>query len=89
MSSTESVASASSCPGYGYDYDRHGIGRCDGIKAIHQEGGLTVGQDQMSCAVYGMPRVCAEMGTLDRTVPLSQISHEILRAARYRKTGVG
>jgi two-component system chemotaxis response regulator CheB len=59
-----------------------------GMKAIHQEGGLTVGQDEPSCAVYGMPRVCAEMGILDRVVPLSQIPYEILQATRFRKTNV-
>jgi hypothetical protein len=36
-----------------------------------------------------MPRVCAEMGILDRVVPLLQIPHEILQATRYRKTSVG
>lgn len=59
-----------------------------GMNAIHQEGGFTVGQDEPSCAVCGMPRVCAEMGILDRVVPLSQIPYEILQATRYRKTSV-
>jgi len=60
-----------------------------GMHAIHREGGLTVGQDEESCAVYGMPRVCAEMGILDRVVPLTQIPQEILLATRYRKMSVG
>ncbi|MFZ0814499.1 MAG: chemotaxis response regulator protein-glutamate methylesterase [Candidatus Sulfotelmatobacter sp.] len=60
-----------------------------GMEAIHRAGGLTVGQDEMSCGVYGMPRVCAEMGILDRVVPLSQIPEEILQATGYRKTSVG
>ena len=60
-----------------------------GMDAIHREGGFTVGQDEPSCAVYGMPRVCAEMGILDRIVPLSLITHEILHATRYRKSSVG
>jgi two-component system chemotaxis response regulator CheB len=60
-----------------------------GMEAIHRAGGLTVGQDEMSCAVYGMPRVCAEMGILDRVVPLLQIPDEILQATGYRKTSVG
>ena len=41
-----------------------------GMEAIHRAGGCTLGQDEASCAVYGMPRVCAEMGILDRVVPL-------------------
>jgi two-component system chemotaxis response regulator CheB len=60
-----------------------------GMEAIHRAGGLTVGQDEMTCGVYGMPRVCAEMGILDRVVPLSQIPDEILQATGYRKTSVG
>jgi len=56
-----------------------------GMKAIHQAGGWTIGQDEESCAVYGMPRACAEQGLLRKVVPLTQIPHEILQATRYRK----
>jgi len=56
----------------------------EGMKAIHQESGLTIGQDEASCAVYGMPRACAELGVLSRVVPLSQIPACILEATRYR-----
>ena len=51
-----------------------------GMKAIHERGGFTLGQDESTCAVYGMPRSCAEMGVLDRVVPLSQIPEEIVHA---------
>lgn len=57
----------------------------DGMKAIHRAGGLTVGQDEASCIVYGMPRACAESGVLNRLVPLSQIPAQILQATNYRK----
>ena len=56
-----------------------------GMRAIHSHGGLTFGQDEATCTVYGMPRVCAEMGILTRVVPLSQIPAQILNATRYRK----
>jgi two-component system chemotaxis response regulator CheB len=59
-----------------------------GMSAIHREGGLTIGQDEASCTVYGMPRACAEMGVLDRVVALNQIPHEIVSATRYRKASV-
>jgi two-component system, chemotaxis family, protein-glutamate methylesterase/glutaminase len=55
-----------------------------GMKAIGKAGGLTVGQDEASCTVYGMPRSCAEAGVLKRVVPLIQIPDEILHATRYR-----
>jgi two-component system, chemotaxis family, protein-glutamate methylesterase/glutaminase len=83
-----SVASAFHSQAMGIIMTGMGSDGAQGMKAIHSEGGLTVGQDEASCAVYGMPRVCAEMGILDRVVPLSQIPYEILQATRYRKANV-
>lgn len=57
----------------------------EGMKAIHRQGGLTIGQDEASCTVYGMPRTCAQLGALTRVVPLSEIPGQILQATRYRK----
>ena len=56
----------------------------DGMRAIAREG-VTVGQDEASCTVYGMPRACAENGVLQRIVPLMQIPEQILTATAYRK----
>lgn len=85
----QSVASAFHSQAMGIIMTGMGSDGAQGMSAVHREGGFTVGQDQTSCAVYGMPRVCAEMGILDRVVPLSQIPHEILQATHYRKAGVG
>jgi two-component system, chemotaxis family, protein-glutamate methylesterase/glutaminase len=84
----QSVAAAFGSLAMGVIMTGMGSDGAQGMKAIHREGGFTVGQDEPTCAVYGMPRVCAEMGILDRVVPLSQITHEILQATRYRKTSV-
>ncbi len=84
----KSVASAFHAQALGVIMTGMGADGAQGMNAIHREGGLTVGQDEASCAVYGMPRVCAEMEILDRIVPLSQIPREILHAARYRRTSV-
>jgi two-component system, chemotaxis family, protein-glutamate methylesterase/glutaminase len=56
-----------------------------GMQAIFREGGLTVGQDETTCTVYGMPRACAEMGILRRIIPLPEITRQILSALGYRK----
>lgn len=56
-----------------------------GMKAIHRYGGLTIGQDEATCTVYGMPRACAELGALTRVVPLPQIPAQIMQATRPRK----
>ncbi len=56
-----------------------------GMQAIFREGGLTIGQDEATCVVYGMPRVCAELGVLTRVASLSRIPACILEATRSRK----
>lgn len=56
-----------------------------GMNAIHRQGGLTIGQNEATCTVYGMPRACAGLGILTRIVPLPQIPAQILQATRYRR----
>jgi two-component system chemotaxis response regulator CheB len=53
-----------------------------GIKAIYAAGGYTVGQDEATCTVYGMPRACALAGTLRRVAPLMNIPGELVAATR-------
>jgi two-component system, chemotaxis family, protein-glutamate methylesterase/glutaminase len=62
-----------------------GCDGAEGMRAIRRQGGLTIGQDEASCTVYGMPRACAELGVLSRVVPLLEIPAHILRATHYRK----
>jgi len=57
----------------------------EGMKAIHEHGGFTLGQDESTCAVYGMPRACAHLGILNRVIALDQVPAQILQAVRYRK----
>lgn len=57
----------------------------EGMSAIFREGGFTIGQNEATCAVFGMPRVCSELGVLSRIVPLSDIPTQIIQATRRRK----
>lgn len=57
----------------------------EGMTAIYRSGGLTMGQDEGTCTVYGMPRACAELGILSHIVPLTEIPQQILLATRHRK----
>ncbi len=82
----QSVASSFRSEAMGIIMTGMGSDGAQGMNAIHREHGFTLGQDEESSAVYGMPRTCAEMGILDRVVPLSLIPHEIMQATRYRKT---
>lgn len=46
-----------------------------GLLHMKQAGLHTIGQDEASCVVYGMPKVATEMGALVEVKPLSQISN--------------
>jgi two-component system, chemotaxis family, protein-glutamate methylesterase/glutaminase len=82
----QSVASAFHSSAMGVIMTGMGSDGAQGMSAIYGEGGFTLGQDEASCAVYGMPRACAEKGILNRIVPLARIPDEILAATRYRKS---
>ncbi len=46
----------------------------DGMEALHQAGGLTIAQDEVSCVVYGMPREAVARNVIDRVLTLDQIA---------------
>ena len=61
-----------------------GMGK-DGAKqlgTIYKEGGITIGQDEASSVVYGMPRVAYEMGHVMEQVPLENMARRICDIAR-------
>lgn len=57
-----------------------GMGRdgAEGLAAIRAAGGRTLGQNEESCVVYGMPRVAFEIGAVERQLPLEKIGSSIL-----------
>lgn len=56
----------------------------NGMRAIQNAGGITVGQDEATSAVYGMPRTCAQSGVLQKVVPLTDVPKVVLDAIHYR-----
>jgi len=64
-----------------------GMGR-DGARelgSIYKEGGVTLGQDEASCVVYGMPKVAYELGHVSQQVSLADMAATISRLAKqYR-----
>ena len=61
-----------------------GMGR-DGasqLGTIYKEGGLTLGQDEKTAVVYGMPRVAFELGHVMEQVPLDKMARRICDIAK-------
>lgn len=60
-----------------------GMGRdgARGLLEMREAGARTVGQDEASCVVYGMPKAAFELGAVERQAPLEKIASELLKAA--------
>ncbi|NNM71191.1 protein-glutamate methylesterase/protein-glutamine glutaminase [Enterovirga aerilata] len=58
-----------------------GMGRdgAQGLLGMRRAGAATIGQDEPTSVVYGMPRVAFEIGAVERQLPLSRIAGEVLR----------
>jgi two-component system chemotaxis response regulator CheB len=65
-----------------------GMGK-DGAKemgAIYREGGITLGQDEASSVVYGMPKVAFEMGHVMEQIPLDRMADRISSLAKEARS---
>lgn len=60
-----------------------GMGRdgAQGLLEMRQAGAATIGQDENTCVVFGMPRAAAEIGAVERQLPLHRIAAGVLNAA--------
>ena len=56
-------------------------GAC-GLKAMRDAGAITIGQDEESSAVWGMPGAAAAVGAVQRTLPLSEIARALVAIVR-------
>ncbi|MDR1351772.1 MAG: chemotaxis response regulator protein-glutamate methylesterase [Treponema sp.] len=64
-----------------------GMGR-DGAQqlgTIFKEGGMTLGQDEASAVVYGMPRVAYELGHVQEQVSLNKMANRICAIAKTHR----
>jgi two-component system chemotaxis response regulator CheB len=64
-----------------------GMGRdgAQGLLAMRKAGAKTLGQDEASCVVYGMPRSAFELGAVEKQVSLSHMGQSILDLASARR----
>lgn len=49
-----------------------------GLKEMSDAGAMTVGQDEQTCVVYGMPKEAVKLGAVKRVLPLQDIRLAIL-----------
>ena len=56
-----------------------GMGKdgADGLLSIRRAGGHTIGQDEESSVVYGMPKAAYDIGAVEYQLPLHSIAHKI------------
>jgi two-component system, chemotaxis family, protein-glutamate methylesterase/glutaminase len=73
-----SVASAAGSNAVGVILTGMGKDGADGLLAMRRAGARTIGQDEASCVVYGMPHVAYEKGGVEIQLPLSEIAEHIL-----------
>lgn len=82
-----SVARAAAARAMGVILTGMGSDGAAGLLQIRKSGGRTIGQDEASSVVYGMPRVAFETGAVERQAPLAAIGNEIVRLTNAAASG--
>jgi two-component system chemotaxis response regulator CheB len=73
-----SVAKAAGFKAVGVILTGMGHDGAAGLLGIRQDGGRTIGQDEKTCVIYGMPKTASEIGAVETQLPLDAIAAEIL-----------
>jgi two-component system chemotaxis response regulator CheB len=65
-----------------------GMGRdgARGLLAMRQAGARTLGQDEHTCVVYGMPKAAFELGAVERQLPLEKLGPAIRNLTNNTET---
>lgn len=56
-----------------------------GLLEMRNKGSRTIGQDEDSSVVYGMPKAAFDLGAVEKVAPLTDVAQEILSALGSRK----
>ena len=82
-----SVAKAAGPRGLGMILTGMGKDGARGLLGMRDAGARTLGQDEASSVVYGMPRAAYEMGAVMKQVPLGAMAHEALDICNAKHGG--
>ena len=80
----ESVADAAGADAVGAILTGMGKDGAAGLLAMRSNGAFTLGQDEATSLIYGMPRVAYELGAVELQVSLRDMAIEILKACSRR-----
>lgn len=80
----QSMAQNVRCQMYGIIMTGMGRDGAAGLLAMRRKGAYTIGQDEESCVVYGMPRAAYELGAVTTQAPCKEIAAALLRQLRAR-----
>lgn len=73
----ESVAKAAGRNAIGIILTGMGGDGAKGLLSMRRSGARTIGQDEQSCVVYGMPKVAYDIGAVERQVSLDSVSQTV------------
>ena len=73
----ESVARAAGKNAIGIILTGMGYDGAKGLLEMKKYGAKTIGQDEATSVVYGMPKVAYNIGAVDKQVPLDRISNTL------------
>ena len=64
-----------------------GMGRdgAQGLLRLSENGGVTIGQDEQSSVVYGMPKAALQVGAVQKQVSLSMLAAEIVSVCQSKR----
>jgi len=77
----KSVATYAGANAVGVIMTGMGADGAEGLKLMRDQGAATIGQDEQTCVVYGMPCEAFKRGAVEHVCPLGQIPEKILALA--------
>jgi two-component system chemotaxis response regulator CheB len=79
-----SVAASAGANAIGVILTGMGKDGADGLKQMRAAGAATIGQNEATCIVYGMPKAAAALGATETELPIEKIAAAILDRCRDR-----
>lgn len=78
----ESVANCAGANAIGVILTGMGADGAKGLLAMRHKGAFTIGQDEGSCVIYGMPMEAHKLGAVTKQVPLKAIARELIERSK-------